>query len=307
MMSTAAKTLRHLVSMSDLTREHIEEILHRAESLSSQPTLEGKQIALLFYENSTRTYSSFRTAIHRLGGLTCGFAGTAGTSVLKGESLHDTIKMFEEYADAIVLRHPRDGASRWAADVSSVPVINAGDGQNQHPTQTLLDLLAIKRTQGRLTGLKVAMVGDLKYGRTVRSLSQALSLFEDNELYLVSPPSLRLPLDQVERLQERGTRLQHCQRLEDVISEVDICYMTRIQQERMEDPDEYERVRGFYRLRAKDLVDVKDNLKILHPLPRVDEIAHDVDRTPYAHYFEQAKGGVEARCAVLDLLIGGVL
>lgn len=290
--------------MSDLSREQIDQILHRAENISTEPTLEGKQIALLFYENSTRTYSSFRTAIHRLGGLTCGFAGTSGTSVLKGESLHDTIKMFEEYADAIVLRHPKDGACRWAADVSSVPVINAGDGQNQHPTQTLLDLLAIRRTQGRTSNLKVALVGDLKYGRTVRSLSQALSLYRGNELYLVSPPSLRLPLDQIERLQATGTRLQHCQRLEEVLPFVDVCYMTRIQQERMEDPEEYERVRGFYRLQAKDLVDVKPNLKILHPLPRVDEIAHDVDRTPYAHYFEQAKGGVEARCAVLDLLIG---
>ena len=289
--------------MSDLGTEEIDTILQQAESTPTHSTLKGKQIALLFYENSTRTYNSFRTAVHRQGGLTCGFAGTGGTSVLKGESLHDTIKMFEEYADAIILRHPNDGACRWAADVSQVPVINAGDGQNQHPTQTLLDLLAIKRTQGRLNNLKVALVGDLKHGRTIRSLSQALSLYPGNELFLVSPKSLQLPIEQLEHLQARGTRIQVCQ-LEDVMSEIDICYVTRIQKERMTDPESYAQVQGAYRLEAKDLDTAKKSMKILHPLPRVDEISQDVDHTIHAHYFEQAKGGVSIRRALLELLLG---
>lgn len=297
---------RDLISMRDLNGEDIEFLLNRAEETEFQKTLEGKQIALLFYENSTRTYSSFRTAVHQLGGLTCGFFGVGGTSVLKGESLHDTVKMFEEYADGIVIRHPSDGAARWAAEVSRVPVINAGDGKNQHPTQTLLDLLAIRRTQKKLGGLKVALVGDLKYGRTVRSLSLALSLFPDNQLFLVSPQSLRMPDYLVDELEGRGVALRHSSQLDEVIPEVDVLYMTRIQAERIDNPEEYQAVRGSYRLQAQHLSTAKPNLKILHPLPRVDEIARDVDQTPHAHYFEQAKGGVEVRRAVLDVLVGGM-
>lgn len=292
--------------MAELSVDDIESILSRAEESTKKQSLEGKQVALLFYENSTRTYNSFSTAVHKLGGLTCGFAGTAGTSVLKGESLHDTVKMFEEYAHAIVLRHPCDGAARWAAEVSSVPVINAGDGQNQHPTQTLLDLLAIRRTQGRLSGLKVALVGDLKHGRTVRSLSQALSLFPDNELFLVAPHALEMPENLVERLESKGSRLHsHCH-LEQILPQVDICYMTRIQRERFAVSSDFERLENSYRLTRRELEGVKPNLKILHPLPRVNEIALEVDETPYAHYFEQARGGVDARVAVLDLLMGEV-
>lgn len=297
-------SVEHLVSILDLSMDDIDLLLRRAQNQSSEMTLQGRQIALLFYENSTRTFNSFKTAIHQLGGITCGFSGVGGTSVLKGESLHDTVKMFEEYADAIVLRHPNDGAPRWASEISSVPVINAGDGQNQHPTQTLLDLLAIKDTQGRLSGLKVAMVGDLKHGRTVRSLSHALAMYPNNELYFVSPPSLRFPRHVVETLREQEVEVMETERLEDVIKEVDILYVTRIQKERMESPGEYEEVKGSYQITTSNLLHVKPHMKILHPLPRVDEIATEVDRTQHAYYFQQARGGIQIRKALLELLLG---
>ncbi len=299
-------TGRSLVAIRDLSRPEIDRVLKMAESLKLCPrkALEGKEIALIFYEASTRTYNSFVTAIHQLGGQICGFSDASGTSVAKGETLHDTIKMFEAYADAIVMRHPKDGAARWAADTSSVPVINAGDGKNQHPTQTLLDLYAIKQTQGRLQDLSVAMVGDLKYGRTVHSLAEALALYPGNVLHLVSPVQLEMPQDLVRQLTEEGVELHQHRRLEDVLDQVDILYVTRIQRERMPDQFEYEKVKGIYRLTAAMLKDVRASLKVLHPLPRVDEISVDVDRTSHAHYFQQAAGGVEVRQALLGLLLG---
>lgn len=305
MKLTASSTLsvKHLVSILDLNVADIELILHRAGLETPSAALKDKQIALLFYENSTRTYNSFRSAVHRSGGQTCGFSGPEGTSVLKGESLHDTIKMFENYAELIVLRHPKDGAARWAADISSVPVVNAGDGQNEHPTQTLLDLYAIRQTQGRLDNLKVALVGDLKYGRTVRSLSQALSLYPGNTLYLVGPPFLRLPEGLKNSLRERGLHLEERATLDEVISEVDICYMTRVQKERMSSVEEFLRVEGSYRLTERHLAKARPHLKILHPLPRVNEIAKEVDDSPHAYYFEQARGGVRIRQALLELML----
>jgi aspartate carbamoyltransferase catalytic subunit len=294
-------SVNNLVSILDLNEADIDLILKRA-SESHHTSLLGKQIALVFYENSTRTYNSFKTAVHQLNGTICGFSGVEGTSVLKGESLHDTIKMFECYADMIVLRHPCDGAARWAADISSVPVINAGDGKNEHPTQTLLDLFAIKETQGRLDNLKVALVGDLKYGRTVRSLSQALSLYPGNTLYLVSPPFLPLPDHLKQWLRDHDVQIEERASLEEVIPEVDVCYVTRVQKERMNGVDEYLRVEDSYRLTTRHLEHAKPNLKILHPLPRVKEIAKDVDATPYAYYFQQAKGGIYVRKALLELL-----
>lgn len=297
---------RSLVSIKDFSREEIELVLDTASRLEGHrgTELAGRQIALLFYENSTRTRNSFVTAVHHLGGTLCGFDSAEGTSVQKGETLYDTIQMFSAYSDAIVLRHPRDGSARWAADTANVPVINAGDGKNQHPTQTLLDLYAIRGTQRRLEGLTVAMVGDLKYGRTVHSLSDALSMYPGNRLLYISPPSLRMPEGQLEALRQKGVEWSEHDQLESVLPEADVVYVTRIQRERMPDETEYEKVRGAFRLTASMLRKVKPDLRILHPLPRVDEIAPDVDSTPYAFYFQQAAGGVPVRKALLWLLLG---
>lgn len=292
---------RSLVSIRDLSRAEIELVLDTAHKLENHRGrhLEHRQVALLFYEASTRTRNSFLTAIHHLGGNEAGFASGEGTSVQKGESLHDTIKMFSAYCDAIVLRHPRDGAARWAADVSDVPVINAGDGKNQHPTQTLLDLYAIRATQKRLEGLSVGVMGDLKYGRTVHSLVDALAMFPGNRLHCISPESLALPESYLKSV---PTTIHH--RLEDLVGEVDVLYCTRIQRERLPDDSEYEKVRGIYRLNGAALTGARAHLKVLHPLPRVDEIHPDVDNTPYAYYFQQAAGGVAVRKALLYLLLG---
>ena len=304
--STAHFQGRSLVSIQDFSRDEIEAVLSTARALEGKRSrkLESAQVALLFYEPSTRTHSSFLTAVHHLGGTAAGFTSGTGTSVEKGESLHDTIQMFSSYCEAIVLRHPRDGSARWAADVSSVPVINAGDGKNQHPTQTLLDLHAIRATQGRLEKLKIGMMGDLKYGRTIHSLADALAMYPGNELHLLSPPMLDLPESYLESWKARGLKVEHHQRIEDVISGLDVLYCTRIQRERLPDESEYEKVRGLFRLTAAHLKDVKSSLRVLHPLPRVDEIHPDVDETPYAYYFQQAAGGVHVRKALLWLLLG---
>lgn len=309
-MSTEMKSSfkgRSLVAIGDLEADEIVRILDLAARLKDKTSTEfqGRQVALVFYEDSTRTYNSFVTAVHHLGAGICGFTNAAGTSVKKGETLHDTIKMFEAYADAIVLRHPRDGAARWAADVSRVPIVNAGDGKNQHPTQTLLDLYAIRATQGRLDGLSVALVGDLKYGRTVHSLAEAMSMFSNTRLCLAAPASLEMPDYLISFLRERGVEVQEFSRLEEVVANVDILYMTRIQRERMPDEMEYEKVRGAYRLTPSMLEGARPNLRVLHPLPRVDEIATGVDATRFAYYFQQAAGGVDVRKALLHLLLGG--
>jgi len=297
---------RSLVSIQDFSRAEIELVLATAARWQDQRTrhLESSQVALLFFEASTRTRNSFITAVHHLGGSVAGFSSGEGSSVQKGESLHDTIKMFSSYCEAIVLRHPRDGSARWAADVSDVPVINAGDGKNQHPTQTLLDLFAIQATQGRLENLTVGFMGDLKYGRTVHSLAEALCLYPGNRLLLLSPQLLALPDSYVDHYRERGLEVEVCHTLEEVVPRVDILYCTRIQRERMPDESEYAKVRGVYRLTAADLKSAQPNLRVLHPLPRVDEINPDVDETPHAFYFQQAAGGVPVRKALLRLLLG---
>lgn len=306
MAPTVASDLegRSLVSILDLDRAHIEHILDLAHELGDRRTedLRGVQVALLFYEPSTRTRNSFLTAVHQMAGTVAGFDAAEGTSVQKGETLHDTIKMFEAYCQAIVLRHPRDGAARWAADISRVPVINAGDGKNQHPTQTLLDLYAIRQTQGRLENLEIALTGDLKFGRTVHSLSDALALYPGNVLHLVAPEALAMPSHHVKALRDRGVKVHEHRRVEEVIDEVDILYVTRIQRERMPDESEYEKVRGTYRLTASMLERARPEMKVLHPLPRVDEIHPDVDATRHAWYFQQAAGGVPVRKALLRLL-----
>ncbi|MCR4404906.1 MAG: aspartate carbamoyltransferase [Candidatus Acetothermia bacterium] len=293
-----------VISIRDLGREEIEQVLARAAEIEPDPDLlRGKIMASLFFEPSTRTQLSFASAMERLGGRVIGFSGVGGTSIQKGESLHDTVKMAERYADIIVIRHPLEGSARFAADVASVPVINAGDGANQHPSQTLLDLFTIKRFCGRLDGLHIGMVGDLKYGRTVHSLASALTNFEGIKLRLISPPSLRMPPKILEEELRGRVAFEEIQDLD--LADLDVVYMTRIQGERFPDVEEYERVKGAYVLDLEACRQLKPEAIILHPLPRVGEIDPEVDRLPQAKYFEQAANGVPVRMALLSLIFLG--
>ena len=295
---------KNLISIADLNVNELQLLLDTALQLKQQPRddlLAGKLIASCFFEPSTRTRLSFETAVQRLGGKVIGFSDGANTSAKKGETLADTARIIRSYADAIIQRHPKDGAARVLAEFSRVPVINAGDGTNQHPSQTLLDLVTIYETQGSLKNLKIAMCGDLKYGRTVHSLAQALKLF-DCEFAFVSPPSLAMPDYITQELDAHGTKWQILANLEDAIEWADILYMTRVQRERF-DAEEFAKIQGKFNLHANMLTNAKANLRVLHPLPRVDEIAPDVDNTPYAYYFEQATNGVYARMAMLALLL----
>lgn len=295
---------KSIISIDQLQRSELELLIQTAANLKNCPQkqlLEGKLVASCFFEPSTRTRLSFETAVQRLGGTVIGFAEAGITSVKKGETLADTARIIGSYADAIVMRHSKDGAARLASEFSAVPVLNAGDGSNQHPSQTLLDLLTIYETQGRLENLKIAMAGDLKYGRTVHSLTQAMSLF-GAEFYFVSPEVLKMPSYICDILEEAGIRYHIAPSLEEVIDEVDILYMTRVQRERF-DEQEFLKIRGKFNLSADMLINAKGNLKVLHPLPRVDEIHADVDRTPYAYYFQQAANGVFARQAMLSLVL----
>jgi aspartate carbamoyltransferase catalytic subunit len=293
-----------IISMQDLSLQKIELILETARKLKIQPAahlLKNKVIAHCFFEPSTRTRLSFETATLRLGGNVIGFSSDEALSIRKGETLHDTMRVVSDYADLIVIRHPKEGAARLAAEVSAKPVINAGDGANQHPTQALLDLFTIQECQQRLDGLAIALVGDLKYGRTIHSFAQACMLF-DIRLFLVSPDSLTLPETICDTLKKVGVRFSFHQSIEEVIPKVDILYMTRIQQERFSDA-EYQKIRKQCILRPEMLKAARPNLKVLHPLPRVNEIEVEVDRTPYAYYFEQAANGVYVRQALLALLL----
>lgn len=295
---------KHLVSIADLSVPELQLLLDTALKLKHKPQphlLEGKLIASCFFEPSTRTRLSFETAVQRLGGKVIGFADGANTSAKKGETLADTARIISSYADAIVQRHPKDGAARVLAEFSRVPVINAGDGTNQHPSQTLLDLVTVYETQGSLNGLKIAMCGDLKYGRTVHSLAQALKNFGCSFAF-VSPPTLAMPDYITEELDETGAAWQILPDLETAIEWADILYMTRVQRERF-DEQEFAKIQGKFNLTAAMLACAKDNLRVLHPLPRVDEIHPDVDGTPYAYYFEQAQNGVYARMAMLALVL----
>ena len=253
--------------------------------------------------NSTRTRLSFETAANRLGARVIGFSDSGSTSVKKGESLKDTIIMVSGYADIIVMRHPREGAARWASEVSSVPVINAGDGANQHPTQCLLDMYSIMQTQGSLENLNIAFIGDLKYGRTVHSLVQAMCNFNAT-FHLVSPEELKLPSASKMHIKNSNLIYHQYTELSDVIPIADIIYMTRIQKERFSDPLDYEKVKNSYVLDRAMLHNCKPNMKILHPLPRVNEISEDVDETPQAFYFKQAENGVYVRQALLAAIAG---
>ena len=295
-----------LVSITDYSKEDILRILDLAEQFEKNPNtrlLEGKLVATLFFEPSTRTRLSFETAVNRLGGRVIGFSDASTSSSSKGESLKDTIKIVSNYVDLIIMRHPVEGAARYASEVASVPVINAGDGANQHPTQTMLDLYSIKKTQGKLTDLTLSMVGDLKYGRTVHSLLMAMRYFNPRYNF-VSPPELRIPEQYRTFCKENGIEYHEYEDMNRILNESDILYMTRVQQERFTDPVEYEKVRNTYSLHNNMLEGTKDNLRILHPLPRLTEIAEDVDNNPKAYYFEQAKNGVYARQAVICSILG---
>ncbi len=293
---------KDLISITDYSKEEYLKIMRLAAEFEENPNqnlLEGKVVASLFFEPSTRTRLSFETAISRLGGRIIGFANPDSSSATKGETLHDTIKMVSNYADLIVMRHPLEGAARYAAEISPVPVINAGDGANQHPTQTLLDMYSILKTQGTLDNLNIFMVGDLKYGRTVHSLLMALSEFEDPIFNFIAPVELQMPEEYKIFLLEKGIRYFVHREFTDIISEADIIYMTRVQKERFSDPIEYEKVKNVYILRNAMLKKTKPNLKILHPLPRVNEIHTDVDKNDKAYYFTQALNGVFAREAII--------
>lgn len=297
---------RSLVSINDYSKEEIIRILDLAETFEAQPRqeiLKGKVIASLFFEPSTRTRLSFESAAMQLGASVIGFSSAATTSVQKGETLNDTILTVSNYSDLIVMRHPVDGAARYASEVSPVPIINAGDGANQHPTQCLLDLYSIRKTQGTLDNLDITFVGDLKYGRTVHSLTMALCHF-NTRFHLVSPPELKLPSAVKRHIKDAKLQYEQYTDMNEVIAKSDILYMTRIQRERFPDPLEYERVKNSYNLVNSMLGNGKPNLKILHPLPRVNEIHTDVDSNPMAYYFQQAQNGIYVRQALMASILG---
>ncbi len=302
---------RDVVSIRDLSRDEIDAVLAGARKMipfadGSRPSrlLEGRIVAMAFFEPSTRTRLSFESAVHRLGGSCLTIADAGATSIRKGESLYDTIRMLSSYSDAIVIRHPNEGSARLAARASDRPVINAGDGSGQHPTQTLLDLATIRERFGTLSGLKVVLLGDLKYGRTVHSLAFALAEY-GSEIVLSSPPTLRLPEEHREDLKRQGARLREEPDLRKAIEDADVLYVTRIQKERFPDEAEYRSVAGSYRIDAHTLAVAKPRLIVMHPLPRAGEIASEVDGTPHAAYFRQAFLAVPVRMALLNAILGG--
>jgi aspartate carbamoyltransferase catalytic subunit len=297
---------KNLVSINDFTREEHIRILDLAEEFEKTPTqqiLQDYVVATLFFEPSTRTRLSFESAASRLGAKVIGFSEPGSSSVQKGETLRDTIKTVSNYSDIIVMRHPKEGSARFASEVANVPIINAGDGANQHPTQTLLDMYSIRKTQGTLDNLNIAFVGDLKYGRTVHSLVIALCNYKTT-FHLVSPDELKLPSSVKLHIKEKNLTYHQYTDILEVIPKVDILYMTRIQKERFSDPIDYERVKNSCILKNAMLEHAKSNLRIMHPLPRVNEIAVDVDDNPKAYYFTQALNGVFVRQAILTSILG---
>ena len=296
--------MHDVISITDFDRDKIETVLRNAEIMETfaqgKDILQGKILVTLFFEPSTRTRLSFESAMKRLGGKVIGFSESGSTSVAKGETLQDTVKIAEQYSDIIVIRHPRDGAARLAAEATSVPVINAGDGANQHPTQTLLDLYTIKTELKTIDGLRIGLMGDLKYGRTVHSLAYALSWYTV-ELQFLSPPGLEMPSHIKEDLAGRSIDFEEITELEEI--NVDVLYVTRIQKERFVDVEEYEKVKGSYQITPESLSYIKGAI-ILHPLPRVGEISFEIDKECNALYFKQARNGVPVRMALLASLLG---
>jgi aspartate carbamoyltransferase catalytic subunit len=297
---------KSLVSITDYSKENIAEILRMAKLFEEKPNqriLEDKVVASLFFEPSTRTRLSFESAVNRLSGRVVGFSESGSTSVSKGESLKDTIKTIATYTDLIVMRHPLEGSAKYASEISDVPVVNAGDGANQHPTQTLLDLYSIYKTQGKLDNLNIFLVGDLKYGRTVHSLLMAMSNYNPT-FHFISHPRLAMPDEYKMFLNSKNIKFFEHEDFTEIINQADIMYMTRVQKERFSDPIEYEKTKDTYVLKNDILVNTKTNLKILHPLPRVNEISDEVDDNKKAYYFEQAKNGVYTRQAILAAIFG---
>lgn len=300
---------RDIVSIGDFSREEIDCILNKSHAMESvaaksSDMLKGKILATLFFEPSTRTRLSFEAAMLKLGGSTIGFAEAEIASVRKGENLADTIRTVENYADIIALRHPLEGAAKLAAEFSSVPILNAGSGAEEHPTQAFMDLYTMQKEKGKIDGLKIALVGDLRYGRTVHSLAYALSLY-NIELYLISPESLRMRHEVIRAIKGKISIVEDTN-LDNIIPEIDVLYVTRIQKERFPDPAEFAKVKGIYRIDLKTLKNAKKNMIILHPLPRVDEIAAEVDSKPQARYFQQVWNGIVVRMTLLALVLGGV-
>ena len=302
---------RDVVSMRDFSRKDIEYIMDLAETMvpyakgeKVKHPLDGKILGNLFFEPSTRTRLSFETAAHRLGAQILDVSQMSATSIAKGETLADTIKMVDAYCDAMVIRHPWEGSARLATKYSTGPVVNAGDGAASHPTQTLLDLFTISRCKGKIDGLNIALVGDLKYGRTVHSLVDALMMF-DVTLTFVAPESLQMPPDIVENMRSKGFIPKMTSDLDEAVKDADVLYVTRIQKERFPDPTEYSKVAGMYRVDKALLMNAKDDIIVMHPLPRVNEIAVEVDDTPNAKYFEQAFNGIPMRMAILCSILGG--
>ncbi|MGC8655815.1 MAG: aspartate carbamoyltransferase [Thermoplasmata archaeon] len=301
---------RDIVSIGDLNKEEILQVIEKANSFipyakTGHPDspLKGKIIATLFYEPSTRTRLSFEAAAKRMGAEVLGFGSIESTSVVKGETLMDTIRIIDGYSDAIVIRHPSEGAARLASEYSDVPIINAGDGAGQHPTQTLLDIFTIWKELGKVDDITIGFVGDLKYGRTVHSLSKALSHFNVN-LHFISPETLKIPKHIRKEIEKKVPVREHLD-LEEVIEKLDVLYVTRIQKERFPDPEEYKKVAGTYILKPSTVARGKKSMIIMHPLPRVDEIPVEIDNLPQAKYFKQASYGVPVRMALLDLILRG--
>lgn len=300
--------LKNIISIKDLERSDIDYIIDEASKLEDiaksreiSEELKGKILGLMFFEPSTRTKMSFETSMKRLSGECIGFENTGSSSVSKGESIADTAKMFEGYCDALVIRHEMEGVSKFISDVVDVPVINAGDGASQHPTQTLLDLYTIKKEIGSIDNIKIALIGDLKYGRTVHSLANALTLYDNVELYFVSPDKLKMPQEILHDLDKAGMSYSETSNISDVIDKVNVLYVTRIQKERFADIDDYLEIKGAYIINKK-MLEGKD-LIVMHPLPRIDEIDGDVDDTKYNKYFTQAANAVPVRMAILKTLI----
>ena len=300
---------RDVVSIKDFSREEIDYVLKMTDSVEplakkGSHALDGKIMATLFFEPSTRTKLSFESAMYRYGGNCLGFAEPKAASVQKGENLSDTVRVVESYADVLVIRHPLEGAARLAAEFASVPVINAGTGAEEHPTQAMLDLYTIRRELGKIDGLNIALAGDLRYGRTVHSLAYALSLYNIN-LYLVSPTLLRMRKEVLEEVSGR-IKVQEFEELSKVLPKVDVLYMTRIQKERFGSLEDYEKVRGSYRLIASDLSQAKPDMIVMHPLPRVDEIEYTVDDTRHSKYFKQVWYGLLVRMGLIGLVLGAL-
>jgi len=300
---------RDIVSIKDFSREEIDFVLQMTDVVEPMAKngshgLDGKIMATLFFEPSTRTRLSFESAMYRYGGKCLGFAEQKVASVQKGENLADTVRVVESYADVLVIRHQLEGAARLAAEFASIPVINAGTGAEEHPTQAMLDLYTMRKEFGKIDGLNVVLAGDLRYGRTVHSLAYALSLYDIN-LYLVSPSILRMRKEVLEEVQGR-IKIEELEDLSKVMSKADVIYMTRIQKERYGSLEDYEKVRGSYRLTAEDLTVAKPNMIVMHPLPRVDEIADSVDGTPHAKYFKQVWYGLLVRMSLIGLVLGAL-